>query len=160
MQQASKHPGEVVVLALAALTNVALALHLDPTLPEKLVGSCLPLCCLHRVLPFCGAFSDTAGGCCFEALITLVHFAMRHGLPCHGSKQVGACMRLWARVGRRGGAGYACLAACAVAALLPPHAAACCCGAGHLHHHCPFAPPLAPPAEPSGGAGRSIPGVR
>ncbi|PSC71961.1 putative uridine nucleosidase 2 [Micractinium conductrix] len=46
VQQASKHPGEVVVLALAALTNVALALHLDPTLPEK----------LNRVVVLGGAF--------------------------------------------------------------------------------------------------------
>jgi hypothetical protein len=35
---ANQYPGEVVVLALAALTNVALALHLDSQLPEKLVG--------------------------------------------------------------------------------------------------------------------------
>jgi hypothetical protein len=34
---ANAWPGEVVVLALAALTNVALALHLDPELPDKLV---------------------------------------------------------------------------------------------------------------------------
>lgn len=33
---ANEHPGEVVVLALAALTNIALALQLDPSLPEKL----------------------------------------------------------------------------------------------------------------------------
>jgi uridine nucleosidase len=37
VRMASQHPGEVVVLALAALTNVALALHLDPCLAEKLV---------------------------------------------------------------------------------------------------------------------------
>ena len=35
---AAQHPGEVVVLALAALTNVALALHLDLGLQDKLVG--------------------------------------------------------------------------------------------------------------------------
>jgi len=45
---ASQYPGEVVVLALAALTNVALALHLDPQLPEKLVGAeeGQPGCCV------------------------------------------------------------------------------------------------------------------
>ena len=37
VRQAREHPGEVVVLALAALTNVALALHLDAHLPDRLV---------------------------------------------------------------------------------------------------------------------------
>lgn len=32
------YPKQVVVLALAALTNVALAMHMDPALPEKLVS--------------------------------------------------------------------------------------------------------------------------
>jgi inosine-uridine nucleoside N-ribohydrolase len=44
VRAASQHPGQVVVLALAALTNVALALHLDPRLPEKLVRSWRGLC--------------------------------------------------------------------------------------------------------------------
>ncbi|KAL4440556.1 hypothetical protein ABPG75_003557 [Micractinium tetrahymenae] len=44
---AREHPGEVVVLALAALTNVALALHLDPQLPEK----------LNRLVVLGGAFN-------------------------------------------------------------------------------------------------------
>lgn len=43
---AQQYPGEVVVLALAALTNVALALHLDPRLQEKLVRS-WPAATLH-----------------------------------------------------------------------------------------------------------------
>jgi uridine nucleosidase len=37
VRMAAQHPGQVTVLALASLTNVALALHLDPGLPEKLV---------------------------------------------------------------------------------------------------------------------------
>lgn len=37
VRMAAEHPGQVVVLALAALTNLALALHLDPGLPGKLV---------------------------------------------------------------------------------------------------------------------------
>lgn len=36
VKAANEHPGEVVILALAALTNIALALQLDPALPEKL----------------------------------------------------------------------------------------------------------------------------
>ena len=35
MSMASQFPGQVVVLALAALSNVALALHLDAQLPER-----------------------------------------------------------------------------------------------------------------------------
>ena len=38
VRAAAEHPGEVVVLMLAALTNLALALQLDPGLPQKLVG--------------------------------------------------------------------------------------------------------------------------
>lgn len=41
VEAATKYPGEVVVLALAPLTNLALALHLDPRLGEKLVRACL-----------------------------------------------------------------------------------------------------------------------
>lgn len=37
VRMARQYPGEVVVLALAALTNVALALHIDPQLPQTLV---------------------------------------------------------------------------------------------------------------------------
>lgn len=37
VRMATQHPGEVTVLALAALTNVAIALHLDPQLATKLV---------------------------------------------------------------------------------------------------------------------------
>ena len=37
VRTAAAHPGEVTVLALASLTNVALALQLDPDLPKKLV---------------------------------------------------------------------------------------------------------------------------
>lgn len=36
VRMARQYPGEVVVLALAALTNVALALHIDPQLPQTL----------------------------------------------------------------------------------------------------------------------------
>ena len=38
VRMARQHPGEVVVLALAALTNVALALHVEPRLPQLLVS--------------------------------------------------------------------------------------------------------------------------
>ena len=38
VRAAAEHPGEVVVLMLAALTNLALALQLDPGLPERLVS--------------------------------------------------------------------------------------------------------------------------
>ena len=50
---AGRHPGQVVVLALAALTNVALALHLDPQLPEKLVGVLRVYCVRVRVYCVC-----------------------------------------------------------------------------------------------------------
>lgn len=38
VRMAAEHPGQVTVLALGPLTNLALALHLDPSLPEKLVS--------------------------------------------------------------------------------------------------------------------------
>lgn len=46
VKMAALYPGEVVVLALAALTNIALALHLDPHLHSK----------LHRIVILGGAF--------------------------------------------------------------------------------------------------------
>jgi len=39
VRMANEHPGQVTILALAALTNVALALELDAKLPEKLVSN-------------------------------------------------------------------------------------------------------------------------
>lgn len=44
---ANEHPGEVTILALAALTNIALALQLDPQLAQKLV-CILYLSVVHR----------------------------------------------------------------------------------------------------------------
>jgi uridine nucleosidase len=49
VRAANESPGEVTVLALAALTNIALALQLDPKLQYKLV----------RVLPFFSFFVFT-----------------------------------------------------------------------------------------------------
>lgn len=39
IESAARWPGEVVVLALGPLTNIALALHLNPALPQLLVWS-------------------------------------------------------------------------------------------------------------------------
>ena len=47
VQKANEFPGQVTVLTLAALTNMALALHLDHQLPSK----------LHRVVILGGAFN-------------------------------------------------------------------------------------------------------
>jgi uridine nucleosidase len=49
VQQAIKYPGQVTVLALASLTNLALALQLDPCLPQK----------LGRVVALGGAFQTS-----------------------------------------------------------------------------------------------------
>eukprot|EP00887_Chlorella_sp_A99_P002299 scaffold10.g2299.t1 len=47
VRMSRKYPGEVVVLTLAALTNVALAMHIDPELPER----------LRRIVVLGGAFN-------------------------------------------------------------------------------------------------------
>lgn len=49
VHQANKYPGQITVLALASLTNLALALQLDPCLPQKLA----------RVVALGGAFHTT-----------------------------------------------------------------------------------------------------
>ena len=44
VEQVNAHPGEVTILALASLTNIALALHLDPSIAHKWVRT-KKLCC-------------------------------------------------------------------------------------------------------------------